>query len=659
MTNIKLDSRVMSNLKNENLIAMLNEVIDSELDKDVSQVDTKLVEDCIDAVLLLQQEEDDSFKALVPLMSSDQFLKKIMPNNSWKRLNVFARAAVVAAVVATGTFSVNAAVKAVTGYDFLNDISSRITAVMSSNSGLDKDDQVDYFETTTANNEIIPVENTTEEATEATTVVEEATTKAVEETTKEPTSNVEPIITEATTKEVPTRRVIERTTIPVEQVVTTVPMASPKPDKNNPPEKELTNIYVNSINMKTNYIYGESLSYDGLELACMYSDGSLEPLSYADCMRTSNFDTSKVGDYIVKLVYQNAIVEISVSVRPNEETRFSDMCTNGIYDYLLTKEGAYLTKYYGDEENIVLDTVDGDKLYAVGPRLFEDSNIKSFKSNSCQIIKENAFNNCSKLAKVDIPNCSYIGKNAFSKTDIEDITIPARVTAIEEGTFDGCESLTTVNMLGKVDTIKRFAFNECPLLEEITGAENIKRVEDFAFYDDQELTLDSTLDNLKYAGDYAFGYCRKVDFDTIENMEHIGDGAFQYCSNINSVSIPGNITTVPKSAFRGARITSLVLSEGVEAVDDYVFMSTYITSLTLPESLKEIGTYAFYTNRLTSVKFLGDADKIGPTAFYPSKKLAIYCENYNDSFANIRAYARSNNITCFVNGSIDTGDEEL
>ena len=34
----------MSNIKNENLISLLNAVIDRELDKDVSQVNTSLVE---------------------------------------------------------------------------------------------------------------------------------------------------------------------------------------------------------------------------------------------------------------------------------------------------------------------------------------------------------------------------------------------------------------------------------------------------------------------------------------------------------------------------------------------------------------------------------------------------------------------------------------
>ena len=44
MKNIRLDCRVMSNIQNENLISILNAVIDRELDQDVSQVTTSLVE---------------------------------------------------------------------------------------------------------------------------------------------------------------------------------------------------------------------------------------------------------------------------------------------------------------------------------------------------------------------------------------------------------------------------------------------------------------------------------------------------------------------------------------------------------------------------------------------------------------------------------------
>ena len=131
MTNIKLDCRVMSNIKNENLISLLNAVIDRELDKDVSQVNTSLVEECIDLVLKLEQEENSDFRVFVPLITSDEFLKRIAPENKgwFKRLNVFARAAVVAAIVATGTITVNATVRAITDYDILGELNKKIVSI--------------------------------------------------------------------------------------------------------------------------------------------------------------------------------------------------------------------------------------------------------------------------------------------------------------------------------------------------------------------------------------------------------------------------------------------------------------------------------------------------------------------------------------------------
>lgn len=637
MTNIKLDSQVMSNIKNENLIAMLNAVIDNELDKETSQVNTSLVEECIDAILQIEQDEDSSFRVLVPLMRSDEFLKIIMPKEkvaSWKRLNVFARAAVIAAVVATGTFSVNAAVKAITNYDFIEDITTRITTIFD-NDSQNEDKNVEVV-TKKDNGTLLEINSETTQTTTKVDVItsknavydepKAVTTTATTQAVKQENVLVETTTqhaTQQTTEKIPQETTVakipEKTTIPAQHIETTIPTGNDVTS-----DKKLNSVFVNSSKMKTAYIFDEQLSYDGLELTKIFSDGSTEPLDYNDCTFTKNLDTSKVGDYIVKLVYQNVTVQISVTVRPNEETRFSEVCSNDDYDYFKTSKGAIITKYKGNSQMLIVDTVDGNDVYSVEHDVFKDSDLISFSSNTCQRIMDSTFENCESLKYVSIPNCKYIGQKAFRHTAIEEITIPSGVTEINDYTFDGCESLTNVELKGNVITIGKCAFNECSALESITGTQNIKKVCDLAFYDDKKLELDSTLDNLNYAGEYAFAYCNRANLDIIDNMTYIGDGAFMYCYNINTVHIGGNIDVVPYQAFRGVRMTNLILDEGIVAVDNYAFMSVQITSLQLPDSLKTIGTYAFYSNKLTTVKGGDNVEKVESMAFYPSRKLTMY-----------------------------------
>ena len=638
MTNIKLDSKVMSNLKSENLIAMLNEVIDSELDKDTSQVNTSLVEECIDAILQIEQDEDSSFRVLVPLMRSDDFVRKIMPKESivpWKRLNIFARIAIVAAIVATGTFSVNAAVKSITDYDFIEHISNRITTLFDSNS----DDENDS-EKTNSNKSVASESKTT--VTESDLNTETATVKNDGAfVTGDPITTTGLIKTEEDTEKqggsvsTTAKKSTEKTTIPSEYVETTVPNG-----QKNDSGKQLTGLYVNSSNMKTAYIFGEELSYQGLVLKKIFDDGSTELLSYKDCVRTSNFDTSRAGDYTVKIVYKNIVAQISVTVRPTEDTRFSEICSNDEYDYFLTEKGAIITKYKGNSQSIILDNIDGNDVYSVEHGVYKDSRLISFSSNSCQKIMDSAFENSNLLTSVNVPNCSYIGAKAFRKTNITNITVPSGVTQIKEYTFDGCENLTDVELKGNVTAIGKCAFNECVSLESITGTAKIQRVEAFAFYDDRLMEIDSTLDDLTYAGDYAFAYCNKAVLDTIDKLTYIGDGAFMYCYNISSVHIGNGIDAVPAEAFRNTRITELKLDEGVTSIGNYAFMSTKITELQLPDSLKSIGTYAFFTNKLTEIKGGDNVESIGSLAFYPSKGLTMYVK-YKSA---LYYYAKDNNI---------------
>lgn len=642
MTNIRLDSRVMSNIKNENLISLLNAVIDRELDKDVSQVNTSLVEECIDLVLKLEQEQNSDFHTLVPLITSDEFLKRIAPeHNGWfKSLNVFARAAVVAAIVATGTITVNATVKAITDYDMLGELNKKIVSFFN------YENQDEFEENTYIQNGDESFEQTSQGTDEP---LENEAENENAGSTQSAQNNI------AVEEKTESGEIKSYNKHPDKVVIPSIPTGIAPPEQNG---KTLVGVYLDSSNMKKNYIYGEELSYDGLELYCVYSDNSRRLLDYTDCDRTANIDTTKVGDYVVKVVYLNTIVEIDVTVRPNEETRYSEICSNNEYDYLLTDKGAFITAYKGNDDIIVLDTVDSNPVLSIENGVFEGKNIRAFSSATCQKIAYGAFANCEKLKSVSIPSVSVVEGRAFEKTAITQITLSDKVKTIGEYAFNGCETLTEIDLGGNVETIERLAFNECYLLESVKGTQNIRRVYDFAFYDNGDMTFDSNVPLLCYAGEYAFAYCSSVEIDEIDNMEHIGDGAFLMCYNIQSVHITSNIKSVPYSAFKGARIRELTVDYGVERIEDYAFMSTMITTLSLPNSIKYIGDYAFYTSRLTSVSGAEYAEKIGTLAFYPSRKLVMYVLYPSEMYS----YAVENNIEYVArddNGNTVLPDDEL
>ena len=73
MANININSKVLTNLQSEDIALMINNVIDAELQKDVSQMETALIDECVDLLIKIEQAENDKFNALIPLVSSDKF----------------------------------------------------------------------------------------------------------------------------------------------------------------------------------------------------------------------------------------------------------------------------------------------------------------------------------------------------------------------------------------------------------------------------------------------------------------------------------------------------------------------------------------------------------------------------------------------------------
>ena len=92
--------------------------------------------------------------------------------------------------------------------------------------------------------------------------------------------------------------------------------------------------------------------------------------------------------------------------------------------------------------------------------------------NDLEQIKNNAFNNCAALKTVKLPQngkLNTIGVDAFSFTNsqpapqITEITIPASVTTIGDGAFEGCSKLKKVTFApdSKLQTIGTDAFGRC------------------------------------------------------------------------------------------------------------------------------------------------------------------------------------------------------
>jgi hypothetical protein len=197
-----------------------------------------------------------------------------------------------------------------------------------------------------------------------------------------------------------------------------------------------------------------------------------------------------------------------------------------------------------------------------------------------------------------------IGENAFyyARYLSGNLAIPNSVTSIGASAFYNCSGFTgTLTLPTQLTSIGGSAFYGC----KFTG----------------NLTIPAGVTTI---GASAFSGCSGLDgtLTLPANLTYIGGSAFTGCSNLQfpTVTIPKEMTTIEASTFSGcAKLTSVILHDGITSIGNYAFgilsgTGAGITSIDL-KNVGSIGNYAFANcSELTSVD-LKMVTTIGTNAF--------------------------------------------
>ena len=102
-----------------------------------------------------------------------------------------------------------------------------------------------------------------------------------------------------------------------------------------------------------------------------------------------------------------------------------------------------------------------------------------------------AFEGCSSLTSIEIPNSvTSIGEDAFRNcSSLTSIEIPNSVTSIGYGTFYNCNSLTSITIPDSVTSIGSYAFDDCSSLTSIEIPDSVTSIGRYAFYRCSNLTI--------------------------------------------------------------------------------------------------------------------------------------------------------------------------
>ena len=293
----------------------------------------------------------------------------------------------------------------------------------------------------------------------------------------------------------------------------------------------------------------------------------------------------------------------------------------------------------------------GDTYVCTGIGSAEETDIKITQhivGHTVDKIEQNAFKDCVNIKSVTVPNnVTNIGLGAFQGcTSLEKITLPfvgegvnyhaylgrlfgarshtennvyvpknLKTVRITDGSsigllwFDGCSSLTSIELYEGMTNVYSYCFKGCSSLESINvDVDNkaYKSIDGILFTKDGETLCV-----------YPQG---RTSFEIPENVKTIGFSAFAGIDKLETIYVPKNVTEIEGDAFQGCvNLTTVQFAEGISlgGIDSCAFYGCVkLSSIEIPEGVQWIGEQVFGgCESLETIRLPATITDIDPYAF--------------------------------------------
>lgn len=214
-------------------------------------------------------------------------------------------------------------------------------------------------------------------------------------------------------------------------------------------------------------------------------------------------------------------------------------------------------------------------------------------------IENQAFCGCDNLTSVVIPDSvTEIDNYAFYCCNrLTEVTIGKSVKTIGIGAFYDCSSLKTINYnatecmsagFDEEEGCNFSVFDGCTSLTTINIGSNVTGIPESIFWDCDKLTA------VHYNGDLA-GWCKIFFADLHSNPLSNAHNLYIKNELLTDLVIPDSITQIKAFAFVGATcLKSVTIPDSVTSIGWSAFLGcTGLTTLTVPSSVTRISAHAF------------------------------------------------------------------
>lgn len=144
-------------------------------------------------------------------------------------------------------------------------------------------------------------------------------------------------------------------------------------------------------------------------------------------------------------------------------------------------KGLRITSYNGfDSERVIVPAqIDGQPVISIGENAFQNASFSEIiLPNSLKVILKSAFEGCTNLQYIDLPQIEYLGEKCFSNTNLKSICIPDSIEIIPHSCFSFCDNLENIILGNRIRVLKGWAFTGCLKLKNISLPETVQIIED-------------------------------------------------------------------------------------------------------------------------------------------------------------------------------------
>ena len=267
-------------------------------------------------------------------------------------------------------------------------------------------------------------------------------------------------------------------------------------------------------------------------------------------------------------------------------------------------------------------------------------------------ICEESFIFCQQLRRIEIPKNSElqtIEKDAFHLTEIEMIFIPENLTNLEEGWCSATPKLTAIEVDEKNP---RYSYIENQFLVGKSDLENEEY--DVLVFARRDIIKATIPPFIKTIGPYAFdSCCFEIDIPSNSKLQTIGHKAF-CTSNIKKITISAQVTQICSSAFLNCKRLSMIeipVNSKLQKIGKYAFSDTEIESIFIPESLTDLEEgWLSHTNKLTAI----EVDEKNPRYSYIENQFLVGKSDLENEDYDILVFARRDIIKATIPPFIKT-----